>query len=80
MTVSPLYQRWSAGSRNAWRFHARDGEVIGEFATQRRVIIGYDDIPEVLRQAIISAEDATFFEHNEIHAAGIQAAGYQTTG
>ena len=45
------------------RVYARGGEVIGEFATERRVIIGYDDIPEVLRNAIISAEDSTFFEH-----------------
>ena len=48
------------------RVHARGGEVIGEFATQRRVIIGYDDIPEVLRQAIISAEDGSFFEHSGV--------------
>ena len=46
------------------RVYARGGEVIGEFATERRMIIGYDDIPEVLRNAIISAEDASFFEHN----------------
>ena len=46
------------------RVYARDGELIGEFATQRRVIIGYDDIPEVLRNAIIAAEDGSFFEHN----------------
>ena len=45
------------------RVHARDGQVIGEFATERRVVIGYDDIPEVLRNAIIAAEDASFFEH-----------------
>ncbi len=46
------------------RVYARGGEVIGEFATERRTIIGYDDIPEVLRSAIISAEDASFFEHS----------------
>lgn len=45
------------------RVYARDGEVIGEFATERRVIIGYDDIPDVLRHAIIAAEDGTFFDH-----------------
>ena len=46
------------------RVHARGGELIGEFATERRDIIGYDDIPEVLRHAIVAAEDAAFFEHN----------------
>ena len=45
------------------RVHARGGELIGEFATQRRVILSYDEIPEVLRQAIIAAEDGAFFDH-----------------
>ena len=48
------------------RVHARGGELIGEFATERRDIIGYDDIPEVLRNAIIAAEDASFFDHQGI--------------
>ena len=45
------------------RVYAAGGEEIGQFATERRVIIGYDDIPEVLRNAIISSEDSTFFSH-----------------
>ncbi len=45
------------------RIHARDGKLIGEFATERRLILTYDEIPEVLRNAIVSAEDGEFFEH-----------------
>ena len=45
------------------RIHARGGELIGEYATERRVILQYDDIPEVLRNAIIAAEDGDFFSH-----------------
>ena len=45
------------------RLYARGGELIGEFATERRLILGYDEIPEVLRNAIISAEDGDFFTH-----------------
>ena len=45
------------------RVHDRNREVIGEFATQRRVIVEYEDIPEVLRHAVIAAEDADFFGH-----------------
>ena len=59
------------------RVEARGGELIGEFAVQRRVVIGYDDIPEVLRQAIIAAEDSTFFEHNGISVPGIVRAAIQ---
>ena len=45
------------------RVYAAGGEVIGEFATERRVIINYGDISPKLRQAIISAEDADFDRH-----------------
>src|SRR5213595_187729 len=45
------------------RVHAANGQVIGEFATQRRVVVGYDDINPMLRQAIIATEDAEFDRH-----------------
>jgi penicillin-binding protein 1A len=45
------------------RIHARDGQLIGEYATERRVILTYDEIPAVLRNAIIAAEDGDFFSH-----------------
>ena len=45
------------------RVYARNGETIGEFATQRRVVIDYEDISPYLRDAIIAAEDAGFYSH-----------------
>src|SRR4030095_15981285 len=45
------------------RLLAKDGQVIGEFATERRVVIGYDDIAPALREAIIATEDAGFEQH-----------------
>ena len=45
------------------RVYAANGQVIGEFATQRRVIVGYDDINPLLREAIIATEDAEFNRH-----------------
>ena len=45
------------------RVYAANGEVIGEFAVQRRLVVGYDDIAPQLREAIISAEDADFNSH-----------------
>ncbi|MEW6320016.1 MAG: PBP1A family penicillin-binding protein [Acidobacteriota bacterium] len=41
----------------------RQGQVIGDFAVERRVLIGYADIPPDLRNAILAAEDADFFQH-----------------
>ena len=45
------------------RLLARDGQGIADFATERRVVIGYDDMAPALRQAIIASEDAGFEEH-----------------
>jgi penicillin-binding protein 1A len=45
------------------RLLARDGQEIGEFAIERRVVIGYDDMAPVLRQAIIATEDSGFERH-----------------
>jgi penicillin-binding protein 1A len=45
------------------RVYARDGQTLAEFAIERRLIIGYDDISPHLRQAIISAEDKDFNNH-----------------
>src|SRR2546423_1728138 len=45
------------------RILARDGETIGEFATERRVVVGYDQISPNLRNAIIATEDSGFNEH-----------------
>lgn len=45
------------------RVYARNGETLAEFAIERRLIIGYDDIAPQLRQAIMSAEDKDFNSH-----------------
>ncbi len=44
----------------------RDGAVVGEFATERRQVVTYDQIPANLRNALISAEDAGFFKHGGV--------------
>jgi penicillin-binding protein 1A len=45
------------------RVYAGDGQLVGEFATQRRLVVGYDDIAPHMRQAIIAAEDGGFDRH-----------------
>ncbi len=45
------------------RVFSADGRPIGEFAVQRRLLVGYDDIAPDLRLAIIAAEDGTFNSH-----------------
>ena len=45
------------------RVSAAGGEVVGEFATERRVVISFEDINPRLREAILAAEDDDFFQH-----------------
>ena len=45
------------------RVYAANGEIVGEFAIQRREVIPYDAISPQLKQAILAAEDATFEQH-----------------
>ncbi len=42
---------------------ADDGSLIGTFSLQRRILLTYDQIPAILREAIISTEDQHFEQH-----------------
>lgn len=55
------------------RVHAANGQVIGEFAVERRVVVGYDDISPHFRTAIIAAEDAGFDTHFGLSISAIAA-------
>ena len=43
--------------------YADDGQSIGTFALQRRILLTYSQIPPVLRDAIITTEDQHFEQH-----------------
>jgi penicillin-binding protein 1A len=45
------------------RVLGRDGTSVGEFATERREVVTADQIPDVLRKAIMAVEDAGFEDH-----------------
>ncbi len=53
------------------------GKVIGSFALQRRVVVGYDDFPPVLRDALVSIEDKDFYKHSGINFWRIAGAAYR---
>ena len=47
------------------------GEVIKEYALQKRIEIDNEDIPEILKNAIVATEDPRFYKHNGIDFLGI---------
>ena len=45
------------------RVYSRDGRLLGQIGEQRRVPVTWEEIPPVVMQAVLAAEDDRFFEH-----------------
>ncbi len=58
------------------RVYADDRQVIGQFYIERRFLTPLSDIPDTLIQAVISVEDARFFEHPGLDVIGIVRAAW----
>ena len=60
------------------RIYADDGEtVIGEFALEKRIPLKYDEIPQLVKNAILAVEDARFYDHVGIDPIRIIGAGWK---
>ncbi|MEM7676360.1 MAG: PBP1A family penicillin-binding protein, partial [Myxococcota bacterium] len=51
--------------------YGRGGEIVARFAKERRTVVPFEQIPSVMVDAVVSAEDAGFFEHTGIDFMGI---------
>jgi len=58
----------------ATRVYAWDGTLIGEFSTERRIYVPYDQIPPNLYHAFLAAEDHSFFSHGGVDVFGMSRA------
>jgi penicillin-binding protein 1A len=59
------------------RIYSPEGQIIDEYAEQRRIYIPFDEIPDMVKNAFISAEDKNFYEHAGFDLRGIAAALYE---
>ena len=57
------------------RVYSRDGRLIAQLGEKRRTPIQFGDIPEVVVNAFLAAEDDRFFEHPGFDYQGIVRAG-----
>jgi penicillin-binding protein 1A len=57
--------------------YADDGQSIGTFALQRRILLTYSQIPKVLKDAIITTEDQHFEEHWGVDIPRVLEAAYR---
>ncbi len=58
------------------RVYADDRNVLGQFYIERRFLTPFAEIPDSLSQAVISVEDARFFEHPGLDVIGIFRAAW----
>ncbi|MEM6371336.1 MAG: PBP1A family penicillin-binding protein [Pseudomonadota bacterium] len=58
------------------RIYSGEGQIIDEFAQERRLFAPADTIPPMVKQAFISAEDKNFYTHEGYDLRGIGAAAY----
>ncbi|GHU05673.1 penicillin-binding protein 1A [Betaproteobacteria bacterium] len=53
------------------KVYTADGHLIGEFGEERREFVRFKDVPDVMKLAILAAEDDRFYQHGGIDAQGI---------
>jgi penicillin-binding protein 1A len=61
----------------ATRVFAWDGTLIGEYSTERRIYVPYDQIPPQLANAFLAAEDHNFFTHGGVDVGGVGRAMFK---
>ena len=53
------------------RVYTHDGKLIGQFGEQKRSPLSFEEIPPQFIQALLAAEDASFFRHSGIDVGGL---------
>jgi penicillin-binding protein 1A len=53
------------------RIFTRSGQLIAQIGEKRRVPVAYDDVPVLVREAFVAAEDQRFFSHHGFDYSGV---------
>ena len=56
------------------RLHAGDGSILAEYSHERRLFLPSSAIPQLVKQAFISAEDKNFYNHVGVDPEGVMRA------
>jgi penicillin-binding protein 1A len=62
------------------RVFSVEGKVIGEFGEERRKLVPFKDIPAVVKNAVLSIEDARFYRHGGVDYIGLARASLANVG
>ncbi|MBV9463983.1 MAG: penicillin-binding protein, partial [Verrucomicrobiae bacterium] len=76
--LKPFYaraQEWDLGKLQEFQvttvFYDRAGEEIGRLFVEDRILLSHQDIPDLMRHAVIAAEDRRFYSHHGIDWRGL---------
>ena len=53
------------------RILARDGTTLGEMFVERRTVVSIAAVPDVMKRAVLAAEDAHFYKHDGLNYLGM---------
>ncbi|HNU09944.1 MAG TPA: penicillin-binding protein 1A [Rubrivivax sp.] len=59
------------------RVFSMDGVLLGEFGEERRSFVPIAEIPQVMKDAVLAAEDARFYEHGGVDYKGVARAALE---
>ena len=62
------------------RVYTADGVIIGEFGEERRRLTPIDEIPKIMKDAVLAIEDARFFSHGGVDYLGVVRAALANLG
>ena len=48
-----------------------EGQRFATFARERRILLAEEELPELVRQAVLASEDSNFFEHGGVDPVGV---------
>ena len=58
------------------RVVSAEGDLIGEFGEERRAIVKIAEVPDVMKQAILAAEDERFYSHGGVDYLSVMRAAW----
>lgn len=53
------------------RIFTADGYLLGEFGEERRAVVSIHEVPAIMKQAILAAEDERFYQHGGVDTMGV---------
>jgi penicillin-binding protein 1A len=56
------------------RIYSAEGALLAEFGEERRALVKISEVPVVMKQAILAAEDDRFYEHGGVDIMGVMRA------